>query len=91
MDSRLIKGTTERSEVDEKFLRVSLLGLDSQNHDMCFKKQIYGITTFYLVSMVVDFVMYLLGEDVINSGDIKCKLETYIIVVKEIGGIYMMF
>jgi hypothetical protein len=41
--------------------------------------------------MVVDFVIYLLGEDVINSGDIKCKLETYIIVVKEIGGIYMMF
>ena len=63
----MIRGTTERSEVE---LKVSLLGLDSQNHDTCFKKQIYGITVFYLVSMVFDFIMYLLGEDAIDKNDI---------------------
>lgn len=83
----MIKGTTERSEVE---LKVSLLGLDSFNHDMCFKKQIYGITVFYLISMVFDFIMYKLGEDVIQSKDIICMNDTYLIVSNEIGGVYMI-
>ena len=40
--------------------------------------------------MVFDFVMYVLGEDAISSGNIVCKNDTYILVKHELGGIYMM-
>ena len=87
VESNVIKATTERSEVD---LKHSLLGLETFNHDMCFKMQIYGITAFYIVCMVFEFIMFLLGEAALKNNKIVCKLDTYLVVTTELGGLYMM-
>jgi hypothetical protein len=72
-------------------LQQSLLGLNSKEHDLCFIKQIHLIAYFYLVNVVVDVMLFLLGDFLLGNGDLKCANSSFILVKNEVGGLFMLF
>lgn len=69
----------------------SVIGLQSFNHERCLVKQVNTITLFYFINIIVDLILFFLGNDAILEKDIICANENYFIVQKEIGGIFMFF
>jgi hypothetical protein len=70
---------------------MSRLGLASYNHDICFIKQIYLITMFYIVNVIIEFLIYFLGNDVFSQKGVICANDMYLIVQNDMGSILMTF
>ena len=84
----LVRSFTVRSNED---VMKSHIGLRSNEHDVCFIKQVYLISLFYIVNVAVEVLGYYLGEEALRTDEIVCASDHYILVKTELGGGYMLF
>ena len=83
--------TSFNRRVSASGISMSMLGLETYEHDLCLIKQVNILTMFYLVNIFVQIFLYLLGNDAIKAKALLCARENFLIVHSEIGGLYMIF
>jgi len=52
--------------------RKSILGLRDHDADVCLFNQIFCISLFYATNIFIDTMLYWLGQDAIQAGEIIC-------------------
>ena len=69
---------------------MSLLGLKSQEHDICLRKQIDGLSIFYVLNLITDFILYIVSEYAINDEDVLCIQDEYLLALTNKGSFYLL-
>lgn len=72
-------------------LDMSIFGLENKEQDQLFTSQMQTIAIFYFVSVWLQTLLYLLGYDAIENGEILCASKQFLIIHSEMGGLYMLF
>lgn len=72
--------------------RKSSLGLKDNNEDMCLSSQIYSLALFYVIADIADIMLYVLGFESIEQGNLICTYNQRVIIVwNELGALYTFF
>lgn len=69
----------------------SILGLSTYEHDKCFMEQVYCITIFYIINVIIAILLWWLGSIYISTEDLICARHSFIIVNSNLGVYYMAF
>ena len=72
-------------------IQASRVGMQSYEQELCLIKQVNTLCFFYFINIIADLALYFLGNDAIIDGDILCARDNFLIVHKEMGGVFMLF